>query len=91
VIYLHVFLQLHIYILTVNFVFSYLLLDVVLFVFALLLIHFLFLLSLTYSLLPLSLPLYLGRTSFLAFKEYALVLFDFTSSLAMIYEDPTPH
>lgn len=86
------FLQLHIYILTVNFVLSYFILNVVLFVFALLLIHFFFLLlSLTYCLPPLYLPLYLGRTSFLAFKEYALLLFDLTRSLAKFYEDLPPH
>ena len=85
------FLQLHIYILTENFVFSYFLLNVVLFVLALLLIPFLLLLSLAYCLLPLSLPLNFGRTSFLIFKEYALLLFDLTPSLTKIYEDLPPH
>jgi hypothetical protein len=33
----------------------------------------------------------LGRTTFLAFKEYALFLFDLTPSLAEIYEDLPPH
>ena len=52
-----------------------------------LLIPFLFLLSLSYFLLPLSVPLYLGCSSFLVFKQYALVLSDLTPSFEKAYKD----